>query len=148
VIVSQEDIVRVATAYGLDPKLLAAQVKVESNGESDSLRFEPAFYRTYIRGNADAKAARFGPLAACSFGPLQIMLETACEIGFVGQPWDLFTPAIGLEWGAKYLASLLVWAHGDYAQALAAFNGGKGGNEKLPFRNQAYADKVLAMVKA
>lgn len=142
--IAQADIVRVATAYGLDPQLLTAQVLVESSGEAEAFRYEPAFFRRYVQGHPTAKAAKFGPLAACSFGPLQIMLETACEIGFLGQPWDLFTPAIGLEWGAKYFAALLTWAGGDVARALAAYNGGKGGNVTPPFRNQAYVDKVFA----
>jgi len=146
--IAQADIVRVARAYGLDPELLTAQILVESSGDATAFRYEPAFFRRYVHGNPDAKAAKFGPLAACSFGLLQILLETACEIGFVGQPWDLFTPAIGLEWGAKYFAALLAWAGGDVTRALAAYNGGKQGNVRPPFRNQAYADKVLAQWEA
>jgi soluble lytic murein transglycosylase-like protein len=142
--IARSEIARAATAFGLDPDLLHAQVLVESSGDADAFRYEPAFFRRYIKGNTAAKAATFGPLAACSFGPLQIMLETACEIGFVGQPWELFTPAIGLEWGARHLASLLRWAGGDYHRALAAFNGGKGGNVLRPLRNQPYVDRVLA----
>jgi soluble lytic murein transglycosylase-like protein len=39
---------------------------------------------------------------------------------------------------------LLRWADGDEERALAAYNGGKGGNSVRPFRNAAYAAKVLA----
>lgn len=134
-----------AAKYQLSPELLAAQVLVESSGQPDAFRFEPAFYKTYVKGNANAKAARFGPLAACSYGPLQILLETAVEIGFTGYPEELFNPAVGLDWGAKYLASLLAWAKGDYAKAWCAYNGGKGAAAKPPYPNQIYADKVLAM---
>jgi hypothetical protein len=134
-----------AVRHQLDPELLAAQVLVESSGRPDAFRYEPHFYAMYIRGNASAKATRFGPLAACSFGLLQIMLETACELGFGGQPCDLFDPAIGLEWGAQHFAALLAWAAGDYRRALAAYNGGKAGNEVQPFRNDLYARRVFAM---
>jgi soluble lytic murein transglycosylase-like protein len=136
-----------AAAHRLSPDLLIAQAQVESSGEPDAFRFEPAFYARYIRGNASAAARRFGPLAACSFGLLQIMLETACELGFDGQPHELFDPAIGAEWGARHLAALLAWAGGDYTRALAAYNGGKGGNVAPPFRNQVYADRVLATAR-
>lgn len=138
------EIAAAAAAHQLSPALLTAQVSVESSFRADAFRYEPAFYATYIRGNQRAAGARFGPLAACSFGLLQILLEVACERGFSGNPQDLFTPAIGLDWGARYLAELLVWAGGDYARAFAAYNGGKGGNVTPPFRNQAYADRVFA----
>jgi hypothetical protein len=138
----------VAARYSLSPGLLQAQIIVESSGMADAFRWEPAYYTRYIRNNPQAKAARFGPLAACSFGPLQILLETACELGFSGLPWDLFDPAIGLDWGAHYLAQLLAWAKGDYHQSLAAFNGGKSGNAKPPFRNEAYAQRVFSVYQA
>lgn len=134
-----------ATKYALSPELLAAQVLVESSGQPDAFRFEPAFYKTYVKGNANAKAGRFGPLAACSYGPLQILLETAVEIGFVGEPEELFIPEIGMTWGAKYLASLLTWAGGEYNKAWSAYNGGKGMAMTTPFANQIYIDRIQAM---
>jgi hypothetical protein len=143
--VTAEDIARVASAYGLDAELLTAQVWVESSGRADAFRFESAYYDRYIRDNPDAKAMKFGPLAACSFGPLQILLETACELGFVGQPWDLFGP-VGLEWGAKYLRTLLEWSGGNIDAALAAFNGGKSGNLNPPYRNASYVLRVRAQL--
>lgn len=137
------EIAAAAAKHQLSPTLLAAQVSVESSFRVDAFRYEPLFYATYIKGNAGARGARFGPLAACSFGLLQIMLEVACELGFTGNPQDLFVPAVGLDWGAHYLASLLAWAGGDYTRAFCAYNGGKGGNGAPPLRNQAYADKVF-----
>jgi hypothetical protein len=133
----------VATEFALDEGLLVGQVHVESNGRADSLRYEPAFYEHYIRDNQLAKAARFGPLAACSYGPLQIMLEVAYEIGFAGQPVDLFDAYTGLRWGAKYLRQLLDWADGDYVRALCAYNGGKQAALHVPYRTLGYAQKVF-----
>jgi soluble lytic murein transglycosylase-like protein len=141
----------VGNHYRLPAHLLAAQVLQESSGDPFAFRFEPNFWRRYIRDNPDAKAFRFGPLAACSFGLLQIMLETAYEIGFDGRPEDLFVPRIGLSWGAKYLRSLWDWAGGEdanYIQALCAYNGGRGGNGTPPFRNQHYADLVYQRASA
>ena len=134
-----------AAKYALSPELLAAQVLVESSGDPNAFRYERAFFDTYIRDSVKAKAVRYGPLAACSYGLLQIMLETAVEFGFTGRPEDLFVPEIGLEYGAKYLSSLLLWAAGDYTRAWCAYNGGKGAALTPPYRTQAYADKVLAM---
>lgn len=138
---------RVATTYGLPADVLEGQVIAESHGDPDALRYEPAFYDHYLRGKSPdiVKAHQYRSLAACSFGLLQVMLETAYEDGFDGRPEDLFDPMIGLAWGAKHLRQLLDWADGDLVRALAAYNGGKKGNGVRPFRNQAYANTVLRL---
>lgn len=135
-------VVRTAATYRLDPTLLQAQVLVESSGDPSAFRYEREYFYRYLKSNPDAKGFKYGPLAACSYGLLQIMLETALEIGFDDPPERLFVPQIGLAWGAKYLRSLVEWAHGDIEQALAAYNGGKAGNGVRPFRTMAYVEKV------
>lgn len=134
---------QIAARYGLSPELLAAQVMVESSGLPDAFRPELAFYKAYIKGNPNAAAGRYGPLAACSYGLLQIMFEVAAEDGFTGEPWELFDPFVGLDAGAKHLAKLLARCGGDYHQALAQYNGGTGGNMTPPYRTEAYAQKVF-----
>ena len=134
---------QVAVAYGLPFDLLRAQVIQESGGDPNALRYEPAFFSRYIRNNPDAAAGRFVVFAACSLGLLQIMLETACEIGFSGQPWELFTPRVGLAWGAKHMASLVEWAGGDYKRALGAYNAGKGRWDSQA--GKTYAASVYAL---
>jgi soluble lytic murein transglycosylase-like protein len=113
-----------ASLYGLNADLLEAQVLEESSGEPDAFRWEPDFYRHCIHGRAQAVAGRFGPLAACSYGLLQIMLETAMERGFADRPEQLFVDRVGLAWGAKHLQALLALSPGDYPLALARYNGG------------------------
>ncbi len=137
----------IAAALGLDPVLVEAVALVESGSHPDAFRFEPEYYRTYIQGKS-VPASRFGPLAACSFGAMQIMLETAAEVGFLGEPWDLFDLVTGLTWGAKYLKQQLDWAKGDVPRALSAYNGGIGTAAKgPPYANQGYVDKVYAAMK-
>lgn len=131
-----------ASLYNLSPVLLKGQVLVESAGDPNAFRFEHDFFTCYVLGNGKAKAAQYGPLAACSYGLMQIMLETAVEIGYTNAPWELFQPAVGLNWGACYLRRLIDRARGDVSQALAAYNGGTRGNLIKPYRNQAYIDKV------
>lgn len=139
-----------AEKHGLAPVLLEAQVLVESSGQTDAFRWESEYYVRYVRGNPAAKAARFGPLAACSFGLLQVMLETACELGFTGQPQDLFVPQVGLDWGAADMASLLAWTGGDYHRSWAAYNGGRGAAQGTTFppAQQRYVDHVLQVAKS
>ena len=129
---------RTAATYKLDSGLLAAQVQVESSGDPWAFRYEPAYFKKYIQSNPDAKGFQYGPLAACSYGLLQILLETALELGFDDRPERLFIPQVGISWGAKYLQKCLRRSHGDYKLALAAYNG--SGSAAT-----AYAEKVYTV---
>jgi len=141
------EIAAAAAAHQLSPELLEAQVVVESSGHADAFRFEPGILAQLQAGQLKPKRLPANPVdrrIASSYGLLQILYVTACDYGFAGEPEELFVPAIGLDYGARHLATLLAWAHGDYAQAFAVYNGGHGGNGSPPFRNQAYADRVFA----
>ena len=74
-----------ATNAGINPRLLAALVYVESKGIVSAKRIEP-----------DGRT---------SYGLTQILCSTAKDMGFTGKCGDLFDPATNLAWGAKYLKS-------------------------------------------
>jgi soluble lytic murein transglycosylase-like protein len=131
-----------AAKYGLDADLLEAQVLVESGGNTDAFRFEAGFYDRYLRGKPEWSGLVPRRISS-SYGLLQVMYPTAREHGFTGEPEFLFVPAVGLEWGAKHLGGLVEWAEGDIIRALAAYNGGKLGNDAPPYRNESYAQRVL-----
>lgn len=136
----------VAARFGLDPMLLEAVAWQESSCRTNAYRYEPLFWDRYLA--KDAKWANANPFrVSASYGLLQIMFPVAQELGFIGKPEELFDPETGLEWGARKLASLVAWAKGDIEMALAAYNGGKGGNATRPFRNGTYATNVLARLK-
>lgn len=132
-----------AQRYQLDADLLEAQMIIESSGRPDAFAFEAAFYQRYVVGKHLPYSA-LGPLAACSYGLLQILFAVAYELGFRGRPEDLFVPAVGLDLGARKLRQLVDWAAGDVEQALCAYNGGTAHNCVRPFAQQAYADRVFA----
>lgn len=136
----------ISAAYGLPVDLLEAQVLQESNGKADAFRYEPAFYRRYLQTNTQGAGFSYGPLAACSYGLLQIMLETAIEVGYRDRPERLFDPRIGLTWGATYLRRLLETYGGDYERALAAYNGGPGAvDHGQPYATAAYVASIYAL---
>lgn len=145
-----------AVAHGLDPDLVEALVEQESNGWASAFRYEPVFWTRYLEKNPAYKDRNPREVSA-SYGLCQVMFSTAVDLGFTGQPWELFAPAVSLDYGCRHLAALMAWARGLYTglgseertrvtqSALAAYNGGKTGNApNAPLRNREYADQVLA----
>jgi soluble lytic murein transglycosylase-like protein len=115
-----DEIVAAATKYGIDPSLLAAVVKQESN-------FNPR-----AQSGVGAK------------GLTQLMDATAHGLGVT----DSFDPKQSLDGGAKFLSGLLKQFHGDESLALAAYNAGPGAVQKYggipPYQEtQRYVPKVL-----
>lgn len=133
-------VVQVASLYGLRTDLLAAQIVAESAGDPFAFRHEPAFFDHYIRNKPKVAGYRFGPLAACSYGLLQVLLETAVEMGFDDRPERLFDERVGLTWGAKYLKRCMDATGGDMFRALQRYNGqGKAAHD--------YAVKVFTLAR-
>lgn len=139
----------IAQQFGLNADLLHAQVMVESAGKTHAYRFEPGFWHRYMKDKPEWDGANPERVSA-SYGLLQIMYPVAKELGYGDIPEHLFAPVTGLHWGALKLHKLKEWARGDMESALAAYNGGMGGNAKRPFRNAEYVGKVykhLELVK-
>jgi soluble lytic murein transglycosylase-like protein len=138
-------IVQVAGVYTLNPDLVEAIIIHESAGVTSAIRYEQGFWVKYMA--KDPRFLQSDPhRVSSSYGLMQVMYVVALEVGFTSpDPEYLFVPSIGLDTGCKKLKQLLDWAQGVEAQALAAYNGGKGANSKPPYRNQVYADAVLAI---
>lgn len=126
------EIQAISTSYGLDPVLVEGVVRKESSGLTNAYRYEPDFWLRYLDDNPEYDGANPRRVAA-SYGLMQIMYPTARDIGFEDAPEYLFVPVIGLNWGCKYLASLLKRFKNNVDLALAAYNGGPG-NARRPLR--------------
>lgn len=147
-------IVLAATRHHLDPDLVDALVQKESTGRFYAYRYEPDFFQDYLASKPEYRDRNPYEVSA-SFGLMQVMYTTALEHGFVGDPWDLFSPTRNLEIGCTILASLLTWARthvpGSSSNeqiamrrlALGAYNGGRG-NARKPVPVQ-YALSVLGI---
>jgi soluble lytic murein transglycosylase-like protein len=151
---------QIATEHGLDPLLVHAVVWQESAYNTDAFRYEPDFWNRYLKGNP--KYRDLNPRrVSSSYGLMQTMFSRIWEDRIADNdtipPEHLFIPEIGLHVGCGLLAELLVWAKTRTAPpgiiavpeliALAAYNGGRGGNDPAknwPLRNGVYAGQVLA----
>lgn len=146
-----------ASKWGLDPLLVEAIVVQESAGNTDAFRFEPDFWNRYLKANP--KYRHLNPRrVSSSYGLMQVMycriLEDKVADNDAWAPEMMFIPEHGLDIGCGLLANLTVWAAGRTADPekqqlaiLAAYNGGRGGNDPTknwPLRNAKYAKEVLA----
>lgn len=142
-----EKIVDAAEELGIDPHLLGAVVRQESNGKTHAVRYEGHFKWLNSPGNF-AKANGISEetetvLQKISFGLVQIMGGTARDIGFSGPLTSLCEPEIGLYWGGKYLKKMLD-KYSTVEEALASYNAGSPRrNQNGDFVNQYYVDRVM-----
>ncbi len=102
---SKEEIARynatiwsIAEKYGIDPALVLAVIKSESDFDA---------YAVSDKG---------------ALGLMQLMPETAYEMGVA----DILDPRENIEGGTRYLKFLLGMFEGDLDRSLAAYNAGQG----------------------
>ncbi len=124
-VVDYSDYVREAAAkYAVEPELIRAVIKTESNGD----------HRAVSRKGA--------------MGLMQLMPQTANDMN-VSNP---FNPEENIEGGTRYLRYLLEKFNGDITLALAAYNAGPGTVEKygkIPPISETirYVKKVFALYR-
>jgi soluble lytic murein transglycosylase-like protein len=122
---SFDSLIRQAAAReGLDPRLVKAVARAESNLDPTAVS------------------------AAGAKGLMQLMDGTARSLGVANS----FDPGQNVAGGAKYLKQMLTRYHGDVKRALAAYNAGPGAVDAHggipPFtETRAYVDKVLNLAR-
>lgn len=138
-----ELVTREALKHQVPFDIIIAMICQESGGDRWAVRYEQAFFSRYIASKDRGSLLGFIPretkctlmtekfLRANSFGLMQIMGETAREIGFKGPLLSLTVPSINVALGCQYFAAKLKQHGGDVDKALLSWNG--GGNKKYPF---------------
>ena len=128
----------VALKHNLPPDLVCAVCEQESGWNEWAIRFEPGFLAKYVAPLEEAHKVSATEAYARSFswGLMQVMGETARELGFTGEFLAMLCdPIVGLEFGCRKLKDALSRAVGDQTRALAIYNGGSNPN---------YPSEVLA----
>jgi len=110
----EEEILRAAKRHNLDPDLVKAVIKVESNFNSSAI-------------------SRKGAI-----GIMQLMPDTADDYN-VSNP---FNPKENIDGGTKYLKKLMEMFSGDLELALAAYNAGENAVIKYGFRVPPYSETI------
>ena len=119
-------IISAANKYKIDPALIKAVIKAESNFNHQAI----------------------SPIGAQ--GLMQLMPATASQL----QVEDAFHPEKNIEGGVRYLSYLLNIYRGNLTLALAAYNAGEGAvtkynNQVPPYREtQNYVKRVLSFYKS
>ena len=119
--------------HGLDPVLICAVAHQESSWNPWAIRYEPGFFARYILPMAEKFSDTEARARSFSFGLMQVMGQTAREMGFTGDLASLCDPDVGLDWGCYKLARCMNNHVGDVNAALLEYNGGS---------DQSYATDV------
>jgi hypothetical protein len=135
-----------AEKYNLNPALVLAVIETESQGHKWASRYEPNFYKKYLAGKTlrqlpgkyptDVDVAEEYEARASSLGVMQVMGQSAREVGYEGYFEAFLDPEVNIEYGCKLLSLKLKRANGVVRQGLLYWNG--GGDSKYPdrvFRN-------------
>lgn len=120
-----------AGEHSLPEELVCAVCEHESSWNPWAVRFEPAFEQKYIVPMLPHMPPTEEMLRAVSFGLMQIMGETARELGYQGQfLTGLLEPQHALWYGCKKLNHCMDKMSGDITAALLCYNG--GGDPRYP----------------
>lgn len=118
-------VVEMGQKYGVDPALIKAHIKAESNWDINASRYEAH------KGDA-------------SWGLMQVLLSTAKQV--LGNTnlttTQLIQPRVNIEAGTKFIAQQLARYKGNIKDAIAAYNAGSAKIVDGKYFNQAYVDKV------
>lgn len=139
---------RWASYLKLDPDLLVAIIRQESDGRIHALRFEE-HWRYLERPELFAK--RLGTtietelkLQCFSYGLMQVMGSVARELGFVYELPLLLDVATNIQYGALKLKTYMVRYRDKIEDAIASYNAGSVRINLLSkYENQDYVDSVL-----
>ncbi len=134
----------------IEPWFLKAIALQESSFNWTARRFEPRFYKRYIKDKPTFLSHRYydhPEVIASSFGLMQLMYTTAELVGLPRESnWSelCYPPEFNILLGARYLTRKLDY-YGNISSAIAAYNAGtarirEGSGE---YENQWYVDKVM-----
>jgi soluble lytic murein transglycosylase-like protein len=151
----EDSILRWGNKFKVSVPLIRAIISQESKGNFWATRYEHHLKKANWYQRALKGLDYIVDFHYCSFGLMQIMFATARSFGFMGSPFKLYNPEIGIKYGVKMLKSLMKRYKGRIHDVVAAYNQGnnrfydvnkngikdKGEN----YYNQEYVDSVMKL---
>lgn len=128
---------------GLPISIVRGIVMQESSGDPSATRYEPGFFRRYI--DKLGLSSEEGRGRSTSWGLMQVIGETAREMGMTADFSALLDPRVGLYWGCRHLKKLKDRYLKQYGWGgvVAAYNAGTPRKRKDgKWVNQYYVDRV------
>lgn len=95
-----------ALRYAVPEVWIKAVIMTESSGQATAYRAEPK-------------------INDASYGLMQLLLQTARGLGYVGTPEGLYDPGVNIDLGTKLLAKLRQVSGDDFQAVYSAYNSGK-----------------------
>jgi hypothetical protein len=121
--------------YQPDAFLVALSGIESSFGLNDIPRYEPAYGYggRYAKASHLAKALeRYGALAACSYGPWQVMYIVAYELGFRDHPLRLWHRRLNCQFAVEKINQLIDRGAKTVSQILDGYNSGNFTDQNVP----------------
>lgn len=144
----QEDLQAVAQTRHIPPKRSSVEQRIEAGIEKAAAKYnlDPCLVNAVIRAESNYQVRAVSRAGAQ--GLMQLMPATAEEMG-VRNPFNIEQ---NIDGGAKYLRRMLNQFDGDLTLALSAYNAGPGNvvkyNGQVPFaETRSYVARVLRYVK-
>ena len=108
-------------------------------------RFEPAYapggYFYEHSPDVQARWAEYDRASACSYSNWQILFNTACELGYTGDPYALDDDKTALPFVVAYIKRRAIGAGATMPEQVArAYNSGSINGHAVP----GYVDKFMA----
>lgn len=144
-------ITTVSDKTGIDPKLMASIIWMESGGDNWASRYEPNWH-WFLNVDEWAKKTKVTSETermhqATSWGLMQVMGTVAREMGWNDHLPKLCSKQVNLEIGCQKFKSL-VDRFGTTEKAIAAYNAGSPKMTATGFKNQGYVDGVLQLFRS
>lgn len=140
----EKAIMKYGIKYKIPIALIKAIIKQESGGNFWATRIEKhlkkaPWYKRLLFGIKNIIDYHY-----CSFGLMQILYGMARHYGFIGSPFKLYDPDIGIKYGVRHLKYLWRRYRGNIKDIISVYNAGSiRRSTEGKYRNQEYVDNVL-----
>lgn len=133
----RELIKKYAKNNAIPENILVGMIYSESNSNPRAYRYEPAFYKRYIKGKGKYPYENAPERVSASYGCYQLMFTTAYDMGYRGEPEGLYDPETNIIYACKLYNSIYdkfpeIKDEKERCKfTVAAYNAGRGSINKM-----------------